>query len=181
MANKDYLDLVNSIRDRLAEIGINADDLGTKTLRNCKKMLEVIDDILEKRKMVEKLHINRMSISNLSGMDRGTLRENPVYDQIISFYHDESPDGYKQKEKREQELKLEKYKKEVADYNKKFEAQLELNVECATLRQLLEDERRKHKLSSEALSEANKKIVDLQKQLSESQALVRAIQGRTRS
>ena len=165
--NPDYLPLLNELREPLKKYGINADDLGMKTLNKCKPILAAIESIMTERKAAEdallSLEINFKSIADRTGIDRKSLAENEVYRQIITSVKT-TKEAKTDKRVAALSLELEQYKKMEIDVKAIKEQQMDLNRKYATAEQEKADLRREWNVTKDSLQQAKEKIEKLEKE-----------------
>ena len=184
MANTEYLELVNGLRERLSLYGINADDEDTKTLKGCQKLLAAIDEVVRERQRVAELSITRSYLSKATGMDRSTLIGNPTYDAIFK-YHMDNPDAKPREAPRKGRTvsgeELAKIKRALKDLEDQVKGFLPINEKLIRLQSELEDERREGAKVRMSLRQANDRVNELEKELNERNAVIQRLSGQSRS
>ena len=175
MANKEYLELVKRLSGPLAAYCIDANDLDTKTLNNCDKLLKGIAVIAEKRDehldALKHLTYSFENIAEACGMNRRTLSENETYSKIISFHYE----GYAARtndEIRELRIQLDKYKKNEKDMEEKLNASLSVKTKLAFAEAEKERLRREKEYAEEDLAKEKKEKEEAQRRLLELQHII---------
>ena len=178
-----FLELANDLRGKLATLGIIADDQDLQTLKNCKKLFDAIEPILEERKKVKSFRFNRSSISRLTGLERETLKINPVYDRIVSYFSDSTEQVVKPSvaSPYNREAEIENYKKKTAEYEEKLIAHEKDMADNAIWHFKYDMEVAEHIKTTKTLSQANVKIKELEAQLAEYKAIISRMGGETHS
>jgi len=165
--DKNYLMLLNKLREPLGNLGILVDDLDTKTLNKCSRILPAIEAIVAERrdheKALERLVVSFVSIGEKTGIDRKSLAENPVYRKIIESFKTVR-EAMHDKEVERLTLELERYKKIEADVVEIKAKQMEINLKYAEAVQGKEDAESEWSLTKESLQQANERIKDLEKE-----------------
>lgn len=170
MANKDYNELAKRMNEPLSNYGINAYDLDTKTLNNCDKLLKGIASITEKRNehfnALKKLTYTFENIAEASGLNRRTLSENETYSKIIADYY-EGYDTRTNEEIRDLRIKLEKYRKNEEDQEKKLRATATIQERMALLQAETIRYKREKEEAEEERDKEKKEKLEAQKRLAE--------------
>ncbi|MBQ7421478.1 MAG: hypothetical protein IJV27_04990 [Prevotella sp.] len=178
--NPDYKPLLNELRVPLKEYGINADDLGMKTLNKCKPILAAIESIKAERKAAENtllsLEITFKSVADRTGIDRKSLAENEIYRHIIESVKT-TREARTDKRIAALSLQLEQYKKMESDIGAIKEHQMDLNRKYATAEQDKADLRREWDVTKDCLQQANEKIEKLEKENMNLRHTLEAYQG----
>ncbi len=163
----NYENLLNELRSPLKEYGVNADDLGMKTLNKCKPILAAIEAIKAERKAAEdrllSLEISFNSIADRTGIDRKSLAENEIYRRLIlsaKTAREERVD----KRIKTLSLELEQYKRMEADVEATIQRQMDLNRKYAVAETEKVNLQQEYEIIQKRLDEANKTIGELQKE-----------------
>lgn len=175
MASKEYLELAKRMSEPLAVYGINAYDLDTKTLNNCDKLLNGIATITGKRNQhldaLKRLTYTFENIADASGIHRRTLSENETYSKIIANYY-EGYDTRTNEEIRELRIKLDKYRKNEADQEKKLRATATIQEQLALAKAENERYKREKKEAEEERDKEKEEKRQAQKRLVELEGVI---------
>lgn len=180
MANKEYLELAKRMSEPLSIYGINAYDLDTKTLNNCDRLLKGIAIITEKRnehfEALKRFTYTFENIADACGMNRRTLSENETYSKIIANFY-EGYDTRTNEEIRDLRIRLDKYRKNEEDQEKKLRATALIQEQLALAKAENERYKREKKEAEVERDKEREEKIQAQKRLLELEEVIRRLRS----
>lgn len=175
LSYKEETSLRNKNRDRMHAMGLNVDDMDTKTLNKADRIIDACEKLSALRRQS---FVNNSSVARETNITRKTLGANPDYRKIIDYYRDE-PVRIRDERVKELEEELAKYKRATAEYDMKLKAALAEGTKTADVYTAYKNECASHKTTRDALTNANAQIENLRRENTELRNTLHAMKGRT--